>query len=194
VADTQQIAPSNGKQSAKRRQEVFCRAYVIDMNATKAAIKAGYSKKGADVRGALLLGKSSVQAQIGKLMAEKAKKLDFDAEKVLRELCKMGFSNMLDYMRVDEDGQFVVDFSNLTREQAAAIQEYTVDATGGTGDGERKRVMRTRFKLADKARSLELLGQYLKLFINKVELSGDADILAALAAGRERVRSGKRAN
>ncbi len=160
------------KHGVKTRRELFARAYVIDCNATNAAIKAGFAKKTAYSQGSRLLKDVEVQARIAQLVAEKAQKLDISAEKVLGELAKMGFANMLDYMRVDEDGEFVVDFSKLTREQAAAIQEYTVDATGGTGDGERKVVMRTRFKLADKARSLELLGQHLKLFTEKIEVTG----------------------
>lgn len=167
------------------RERTFCQEYVKDLNGSRAARAAGYSSKGASVRANALLKKSRVKALIAKLIEKQADKLEISAEKVLGELAKMGFSNMLDYMRADGDG-FVLDFSKLTREQAAAIQEYTVDATGGTGDGERKQVMRTRFKLADKARSLELLGKYLKLFVEKVEVTGLGDLPAVLAAARAR--------
>ena len=62
--------------------------------------------------------------------------------------------------------------SSLTQEQAAAIHEITVDEyMEGKGEDARK-VKRPRFKLADKIRSLELLGKYLKLFTDKVELGG----------------------
>ncbi len=168
------------------RHERFCREYITDLNGTRAAIAAGYGKKGARVRASELLTNRNIQVLLAKLMKKHADKLDLSAEKVLAELSKMGFSNMLDYMRVDEDGAFVLDLSKLTRDQAAAIQEYTVDATGGTGDGERKLVMRTRFKLADKIRALELLGKYLKLFVDKVEVTGLGDLPAVLAAARAR--------
>lgn len=177
------------KQSAKRRYEMFCRAYLLDMNASKAAIAAGYSKNGASVTGSQLLAKPMVQARISELVAKKAQKIDLSSDRILEEIARLGYANMLDYMRVDDDGEFVLDFSKLTREQAAAIQEYTVDATGGTGDGERKLVMRTRFKLADKTRALELLGKYRKLFIERVEVSGLEGLADLLRERRKAVSS-----
>ena len=175
----------------KAREKTFCQEYSIDQNGTRSAKAAGYAPKSAHVTASLLLRKSKIRATIDAILKKRADKLEISAEKVVGELAKMGFSNMLDYMRADEDGEFVLDFSKLTREQAAAIQEYTVDATGGTGDGERKQVMRTRFKLADKARSLELLGKYLKLFVDKVEVTGLGDLPAVLAAARARAQGKK---
>jgi len=175
----------------KLKERTFCKEYIIDLNGTRAATAAGYAARSAHTIASKLLQKVHIKAQLAKLMQKHADKLEISADKVLGELAKMGFSNMLDYMRVDEDGEFRLDFSKLTREQAAAIQEYTVDATGGTGDGERKQVMRTRFKLADKARSLELLGKYLKLFVDKVEVTGLGDLPAVLAAARARAQGKK---
>jgi len=154
------------------REQLFCAEYVKDLNGTRAAIAAGYGKKSARAAASRLLTKHYIKARVAQLTEKHAGKLDLSAEKVLAELSRLGFSNMLDYMRVNEDGAFDLDFSKLTREQAAAIQEYTVDATGGTGDGERKRVMRTRFKLVSKIDALVALGKYLKLFTDKVEVSG----------------------
>ena len=107
---------------------------------------------------------------------------------VLGELSHIGSSNMLDYMKIDASGEPVVDFSKLTREQAAAISEITVDdAGGGAGDGVRQRVKRVRLKLWDKLKGLELAGKHLKLFTEKIELSGDEELLDRLAAGRRRL-------
>ena len=176
---------------AKKKQDLrhgaFVREYLKDFNGSRAAIAAGYAKKGAHVRAAELLRNRKVQALLAKLTKKHADKLDLTAEKVLAELSKMGFANILDYMRVDEDGALALDLSELTREQAAAIQEYTVDATGGTGDGERKLVMRTRFKLADKIKALELLGKYLKLFTERIEVTGLAGLADSIAEARKRV-------
>ncbi|KKN00367.1 hypothetical protein LCGC14_1138420, partial [marine sediment metagenome] len=91
-------------------------------------------------------------------------KLEISADKVLAELAKMGFSNISDFIRVQKDGSAYVDLSAMTREQAAAIQQITVDEyTEGRGEAARE-VKRVRIHLADKNRSLELLGKHLKLF------------------------------
>ena len=177
--------PAEATRKRKAREKIFCAEYVKDLNGTRSAIAAGYSKKTAYSKANQLLKKVEVKAILARLMKKHADKLELSAEKVLAELSKLGFSNMLDYMRVDEDGAFVLDFSKLTREQAAAIQEYTVDATGGTGDGERRLVMRTRFKLADKNRSLELLGKHLKLFADRLEVDV-VDRAGILAESRKR--------
>lgn len=177
------------------RYKVFAREYLLDLNGTRAAIAAGYSPATASAQASRLLRNGKVSAIIKTLQAKREAKLDYSADRILNELSLLGFSNMMDFLVPDQaSGELRLDFSKLTREQAAAIQEYTVDATGGTGDGERKKVMRTRFKLADKTRALELLGKYRKLFIERVEVTGDADILAALAAGRERARTAKSAS
>ncbi len=79
----------------------------------------------------------------------------------------MGYSNMLDYLRMG-NGEVYVDLSRLTREQAAAIQEIRVydyvHGTSGKDNGGGRQVKGVKFKLADKTRALELLGKHLKLF------------------------------
>ena len=79
-----------------------------------------------------------------------------------------------------------VDLSKVTRDQAAAIHEITVDEyMEGKGEDAR-RVKRTRFKLCDKDRSLELLGKHLKLFTERVEVSALEGLPEQLAEARKR--------
>jgi phage terminase small subunit len=165
------------------RQQLFAREYVIDLNATRAAIAAGYSQAGADVAGSRLLGNARVKKQIDQLMSARASRLDIKADRIAEELHRLAFANMQDYMRVNAEGWPELDLSTLTRDQAAAIQEFSEDATGGTGDGERRQVLRRRFKLADKRGSLELLGRHLGMFQDNLKvtgLEGLADRLSAL--------------
>ena len=153
------------------RHEIFAREYVKDLNGTRAAIAAGYAKTTARATASRLLTKSNIQGLVASLTKKHADKLDLSAEKVLSELSSVGFSNMLDYIKTTEEGDAYVDLSNLTREQAAAIQQITVDEfVDGRGKNVRE-VKRTRLKLADKNRSLELLGKHLKLFTERVEVS-----------------------
>ncbi len=168
------------------RHEVFAREYVKDLNGTRAAIAAGYAKKSAHVTASQLLRNPKVQAMVASLTKNHADKLDLDAEKVLSELSRMGFSNILDYVKVTKEGDAYVDLSNLTREQVAAIQEITVDEhMEGKGKDARK-VKRTRLKLVDKIRSLDLLGRHIKLFTDRIEVRGLDGLPDMIAAARKR--------
>lgn len=181
----------NGKKAPARRlskhglnpkQRRFIAEYMRDQNGTQAAIRAGYSEKTADRLASRLLGKVEVQQAIEKRLSQ----YEVTAERVTAELAKIGFSNMLDYVRVQEDGDAYVDLSEVTRDQAAAIQELTSeDYIDGRGEDGRQ-VRRTKIKVADKRGALELLGKTLKLFSDRVEVTGDGELLAALAAGRAR--------
>lgn len=156
-----------------RRQQTFVAEYLKDLNATRAATAAGYSAKTAKAQGSRLLTNVNVAALIQAKHGARLEKLDVTADRVLGELAKLGFSNMMDYATIDKNGQADIDLTKLTRDQAAAIQEITVDTTGGQGDGERRLVLRTKLKLAEKRGALELLGKHLKLFPNKIEVGGD---------------------
>jgi hypothetical protein len=102
---------------------------------------------------------------------EKAlKEAGVEKKPVLEEIAKMAFSNMADFIRPNEEGQFDLYLKDLTPEKWAAVQEITVDTTGGSGDGERRRVLRTRFKLANKKENLELLAKHLQLLYDRKEL------------------------
>jgi hypothetical protein len=88
------------------------------------------------------------------------------------EMAKIAFANMGDYMRVGPDGDPVLDFSRLARDQMAALVEVTVDDfKSGRGEDARD-VRRVRFKLADKRQALVDIGKCLGLFKDKVELTG----------------------
>jgi len=171
----------------KERIEKFCRAYIASLNATSAAIAAGYSAKTAKQQGSRLLTYVDVEKRLAELSKKQLDKLDHSAQKVIDELGRLAHSNMLDYIVIREDGQADVDLSKITREQAAAIQEIKVDTTGGAGDGERRRVLRTTFKLVDKGANLERLGRYHKLFTDKIEHSG----LDGLADRLHKIRTRK---
>jgi phage terminase small subunit len=127
-------------------------------------------------------------------MAAKQLNNELAATRILEELAKLAFANMADYMRVGADGDPVLDFSKLTRDQAAALVEVTVeDYLDGRGEDARK-VRRVRFKLADKRGALVDLGKHLGIFKERVEHTGKdggpvevkqvADIEAARWIGR----------
>jgi hypothetical protein len=97
-------------------------------------------------------------------------------ETVLAELAKLAFSNMLDYIEIDADGQPRLDFSALTRDQAAAIHEVVVETrTEERDDGSPIIIVKSKFKLADKRSPLVDLGKHLGLFKERVEHTGKDD-------------------
>lgn len=158
------------------KQLRFVEEYLIDLNATQAAIRAGYSKRSAEVTGARLLRNAKVIAALSKRQQERSERTQVTADAVIAELAKLGFSNMLDYVTVQTDGLAYIDLSRLSREQAAAIQEMTVDEyVEGAGDDERP-VKRVKIKLADKKSSLELLGKHLGIFDSKQDALHTVDV------------------
>lgn len=154
------------------KQQKFIAEYLIDLNATQAAIRAGYSKKTANRIASETLSKPLVAAEVAFRQAKRADKLEITAEAVVAELAKLGFCNMQDYMRAGANGDPYLDFSALTRDQAAALSEVTVDDyVEGRGEDARE-VKRVKFKLADKRAALVDLGRHLGLFKERVELTG----------------------
>lgn len=76
------------------KQKRFCEEYLIDLNATKAALRAGYSEKTAGSIGCENLMKPEISEYIEKLRAEQSKRTGITADRVLAELSKLGFADM----------------------------------------------------------------------------------------------------
>src|SRR5690554_3470514 len=68
------------------KQKRFCEEYIIDLNRTKAAIRADYSEETADVQGSRLLKNVKVQKEIEKLKKARSKRTQITADRVLKEL------------------------------------------------------------------------------------------------------------
>lgn len=171
------------------KQAIFVKEYLVDLNATQAATRAGYSAKTAYSAGQRLLKHVDVASALAEAMEKRATKLDITAERVLGELALIGFANMQDYVRI-HGGDPYVDLSEMTREQAAAISEVTVeDFTDGRGEDARE-VRRVKMKLHDKKGALTDLGRHLGLFREKVEVDVSEDLAAVIAAGRRRAGIG----
>jgi len=146
------------------KQKRFVAEYLVDQNATQAAIRAGYSEKTAKQIGARLLTNVDVAAAVAKGQQKVAAKLEITVERIAEELAKIGFSNMQDYMRAGANGDPYLDFSAITRDQAAALSEVTVeDFKDGRGEDARD-VRRVKFKLHDKRAALVDLGKHLGMF------------------------------
>ena len=149
------------------KQERFIQEYLIDLNATQAAIRAGYSKKGADVQGHRLLGNVKISEAIQKAREELSERTGITQDMVIRELAKIGFANIEDYIQVQEDGTAFVKLNEVSRDQFAAIGEITSEVyTEGKGE-DAQDVKRTKLKLLDKKGALVDLGKHLGMFVEQ---------------------------
>ncbi|HIS57159.1 MAG TPA: terminase small subunit [Candidatus Fimimorpha excrementavium] len=144
-----------------KKQKRFVEEYLIDLNATQAAIRAGYSPDTAKSIGSENLTKPDIQARIAKAMAERSKRTGVNADRVVAELAKIAFVNAEDVI----DAETATVKPDAAREDTAAIQSVKVKTFGEDG-------LEREIKMADKIKALELLGKHLGMFKDKVELSG----------------------
>ena len=144
------------------KQERFCEEYMIDLNATQAAIRAGYSPKTAREQAPRLLANVSIQNRIAQLQAEQSRRTGVSADRVVRELAKIAFANASDLID-PETASVKLDAS---RDDLAAIQSIKVKSFGEDG-------LEHEIKLADKLRALDLLGKHLGMY-NSIAEKGTA--------------------
>ena len=140
------------------KQERFVSEYLIDLNATAAARRAGYSDRNADKIGPGLLGKSRVAAAISAAIKRRAAAADVKAKNVLRELCVVGFGDIGSIASWDSDGNLSIKPSaELTRDQLALLGEITMDER--YGDDGKVKSRRLKVKLHDRLRALEQIAK-----------------------------------
>lgn len=160
------------------KQQRFVDEYLIDRNGAQAYIRAGYKAKNEEVAAVMasrLLRNDKVKKAIEAGEAELAERTKITQDMVMNELAKIGFSNMLDYVTPTDGGDLLPDFSAVTRDQAAAISELTVEEyVEGRGDDARN-VKRTKFKLSDKRAALVDMGKHLGMFKDHLVHSNDPD-------------------
>lgn len=144
------------------KQQRFVDEYLIDLNATQAAIRAGYSVKTANEQGSQNLAKLSIQQAIAERMAERSRRIGVNQDRVVLELAKIAFVKMTDI--VDSEGNIKED---AAEDDLACIEsvKYKHSDTD-TGYSEEREV-----KIASKLKALELLGKHLGMWNDKVDLN-----------------------
>ena len=157
------------------KQLCFCQEYLLDMNATQACIRAGYSKKTAHSCGPRLLENAGVKAKISELMAAREKVTGYNAEYVLRRLGAELDAD--DNELFNEDGSMKPRAEWPLHWRQGLIAGYEVDRITGL----------TKIKLSDRVRRLELLGKHVgvQAFKDKVALEGELTLGQLLDAVKE---------
>lgn len=151
------------------KQQAFVNEYIVDLNATQAAIRAGYSEDTAYSIASENLTKPEIAGAIQVAMELRADRTRITADRVLVEVAKLGFSNIKDIFTAT--GQ-LKNLSALPDEVTAAIQSVEVVTKRVDGGEDHEVEYVHKIKMADKKASLELLGKHLKLFADRTELTG----------------------
>lgn len=112
------------------RQQRFVEEYLVDLNATKAAVRAGYSSQGADAAASRLLGNVRVQQAISAAQQERARRTDITADRVIQELALIAFSDLGDVFENDAGTLKMRKLSELpggVRRAIESIREQPTD-------------------------------------------------------------------
>ena len=144
------------------KQQRFVDEYLIDLNATQAAIRAGYSAKTADVQGSRMLGNVKVQQAISEAMAERSKRTGINQDRVVLELAKIALVKITDV--VDSKGRIK---DTATEDDLACIESIKYkESESDTGSSVEREV-----KIASKLKALELLGKHLGMWNDKIDVN-----------------------
>jgi phage terminase small subunit len=133
----------------------FCLEYLVDLNGTQAAIRAGYSPETARQIAVQNLSKLNIQAEIARLQRERQERTEITADKVLRELAYQSFARITGVCDFSKKGLVLKDSATLPDWEVATIQEV--------GQIEMGRAVKTYVKQHSKAAVLKLLMQHLGL-------------------------------
>ncbi|WGY37383.1 terminase small subunit [Pseudomonas aeruginosa] len=185
------------------KQQRFVEEYLIDLNATQAAIRAGYSKKTANEQGSRLLANVSVSAAVAESMKSRSGRTGITQDMVLKELAKIGFSDirkvvrwgetMVRMVEADDEGpEDMVPYHGLALVDSTEIDDDTAAAIAEVSQGRDG----LKVKLYDKKGALVDIGRHLGMFVPAGHADLDAELkrieiekrrveLAALKAGHE---------
>ena len=155
------------------KQEAFVREYLIDLNATQAAIRAGYSAKTARAVGSENLTKPDIAAAIAEAQTKRAERTQIDADWLLTRLAEESTADVADLYNEDGTLKPVKDWPLIWRQGLVAgvdVEEIRVE---GVVVGSIRKL-----KLSDRIKRLELIGRHIDVgaFKDKVEHSGKVEV------------------
>ena len=155
------------------KQMRFVDEYMIDFNATQAAIRAGYKEKTAHVIGAENLRKPKIAEEIARRQKDLQRRTEVTQERVVTELARIAFANIADYIHVETQTRTKDDGTEVTYQTVmfSETQELSADQRAALAVVKQS-VNGFELKLHDKIKALELLGRHIGMFNDKLSLSG----------------------
>lgn len=155
------------------RQVQFVNEYLVDLNATQAYIRAGYTSKGANSKAATLMANPSIRARIDAALAERSRRTGVNADRVVRELARVAFADITDVVDVN----LAMIRPGASKDDTAVIASVKVKS----GDDFTER----EIKLADKLKALELLGKHLGMYTDNIRVTDDRPTIVDNIPGGE---------
>ncbi|MEL0569309.1 terminase small subunit [Citrobacter werkmanii] len=139
------------------KQEMFCREYLIDLNATQAAIRAGYSAKTANRIAAQNLSKVDIQNRIAELKSKRNEDVSINAAYVLNRLVEIDQMDVLDILTSTGELKPVSQWPKVWRTTLSGLDVVEMSAEGNTA------ALLKKIKWPDKIKNLELLGKHVRV-------------------------------
>jgi phage terminase small subunit len=153
------------------KQQLFVREYLVDLNATQAAIRAGYAEHTAQQMGSENLSKPVIADAIAVEQAKRLKRVEIEADWVLQAVARRAKTGMSKFVKIDEWGQPRINLSNATPEELdCLIEASTEEVDMGSGDTALP-LRKSKIKLASQDKNLELLMRHLGLLNDKLNVN-----------------------
>lgn len=169
-----------------KKQKLFADEYLIDLNATQAAIRAGYSVDSAGSIGSELLKKPEIRARIDKEIAERSKRTGINADRVLRELGRIAFVDPSDVIDLDT-AEVKLDASKDDLAAISGIKVKYVPHKDFDDDGEPiiEQAIEREVRLCDKLKALEMCGRHLGMFKDDLDSGGAVAVVINYDYGQQ---------
>ena len=173
--------------SLNAKQEAFCREYIIDLNATQAAIRAGYSERTAQEQSSRLLSNVIVSDRVAELMRERSSRVRIDADYVLNRLAEIDQMDVADILAEDGSLKPIRDWPKVWRTTLSGLDVMTIfNSEEATTESVLKKI-----KWPDKVKNLELLGKHVNVnaFAEKKQEGGNEDLAESISKLIDRLPS-----
>lgn len=161
--------PKGSEPLKNKQHELFCHEYLIDLNITKAAIRAKFSEKSARQHGFVVFSREEVQSRIGYLSSERIERTQVDADYVLRRLVEIDQMDVLDIMDDEYNFKPIGDWPLIWRQYVSNIEN--LEQFEGFGEDRTQSGWLKKIKWPDKVKNLELIGKHVAVgaFKEKIE-------------------------
>lgn len=185
VGDEREVLAPWGRDRLTAKQRAFVTEYLVDLDHTAAARRAGYTGEYLSRAAWELVRKPHVAAAIEEQLTAREQRTRITADRVLAEYAKIAFADIGQIF--DEAGELLTIHA-MPPDIRAAIASFELE-TSERGEGAVLNI--AKIKMLDKLGALGQVGRHLGLFNDKLELSGKVDVANSILAARQRLRAAR---